>query len=32
MNELKQTAELPLIYFAGTVLLLIRSFYQSAQH
>jgi len=32
MNELKQTAELPLICLAGTALLLIRSFYQSAQH
>jgi len=32
MNELKQTAELPLICLPGTALLLIRSFYQSAQH
>jgi len=32
MNELKQTAELLLISLAGTALLLIRSFYQSAQH
>jgi len=30
MNELKQTAELLLICLAGTALLLIRSFYQSA--
>jgi len=27
MNELKQTAELPLICLAGTALFLIRSFY-----
>jgi cobalamin synthase len=32
MNELKQTAALPLVCLAGTALLLIRSFYQSAQH
>jgi len=28
----RQTAELPLICLTGTALLLIRSFYQSAQH
>jgi len=28
----RQTAELPFICLSGTALLLIRSFYQSAQH